>query len=194
MYVCIDTLKFVQLSIKTTTNEKNNSQKYAYKVLVKNIVQVINNTINLNEFKYLISLNFHFLLFLVIKSSTFIRHAVILGFFVWIYALCLSMPPLLGWGSYGPEAGNVSCSVSWEVHDPATKSDSYIGFLFILGLVIPVIVISSSYTAIILTLRKVRKRAGKRINFSNQFSAFENQRTEISLFASLRHVTLKTEK
>ncbi|CAD1479339.1 unnamed protein product, partial [Heterotrigona itama] len=89
-----------------------------------------------------------------------IRHAIILGFFVWIYALCLSLPPLFGWGSYSPEAGNVSCSVSWEVHDPVTKTKSYIGFLFIFGLIIPVLVISSSYTAIILTLRRVRKRAG----------------------------------
>ncbi|CAK9807078.1 RHO [Anthophora plagiata] len=89
-----------------------------------------------------------------------IRHAMILGFVVWIYALCLSLPPLIGWGSYGPEAGNVSCSVSWEVHDPVTKSESYIGFLFIFGLVVPVLVISSSYVAIILTLKKVRKRAG----------------------------------
>lgn len=94
------------------------------------------------------------------KLSAFDRHAAILGFFVWIYALCLSLPPLFGWGSYGPEAGNVSCSVSWEVHDPVTKSDSYIGFLFMFGLVVPVLVISSSYIAIILTLRKVRKRAG----------------------------------
>ncbi|KAF3423728.1 hypothetical protein E2986_09344 [Frieseomelitta varia] len=97
-----------------------------------------------------------------------IRHAKILGFFVWIYALCLSLPPLFGWGSYSPEAGNVSCSVSWEVHDPVTKSESYIGFLFILGLLVPVLVISGSYAAIILTLRRVRKRAGKfltRLNF-----------------------------
>ncbi|CAL7939521.1 unnamed protein product [Xylocopa violacea] len=89
-----------------------------------------------------------------------IRHAVILGFLVWIYALCLSLPPLFGWGSYGPEAANVSCSVSWEVHDPNTKSESYIGFLFILGLVVPVLVIVSSYTAILRTLRRVSKRAG----------------------------------
>ncbi|KAK9309132.1 hypothetical protein QLX08_001091 [Tetragonisca angustula] len=89
-----------------------------------------------------------------------IRHAKILGFFVWIYALCLSLPPLFGWGSYSPEAGNVSCSVSWEVHDPVTKSESYIGFLFILGLLVPVLVISGSYAAIILTLRRARKRAG----------------------------------
>ncbi|KAG6801093.1 pteropsin [Apis mellifera caucasica] len=89
-----------------------------------------------------------------------IRHAVILASFVWIYALSLSLPPLFGWGSYGPEAGNVSCSVSWEVHDPVTNSDTYIGFLFVLGLIVPVFTIVSSYAAIVLTLKKVRKRAG----------------------------------
>lgn len=94
------------------------------------------------------------------KLSVLDRHAVILASFVWIYALSLSLPPLFGWGSYGPEAGNVSCSVSWEVHDPMTNSDTYIGFLFVLGLIVPVFTIVSSYAAIVLTLKKVRKRAG----------------------------------
>lgn len=94
------------------------------------------------------------------KLSVLDRHAVILASFVWIYALSLSLPPLFGWGSYGPEAGNVSCSVSWEVHDPVTNSDTYIGFLFVLGLIVPVFTIVSSYAAIVLTLKKVRKRAG----------------------------------
>ncbi|XP_047345879.1 pinopsin-like [Vespa velutina] len=91
-----------------------------------------------------------------------IRHAMFLAFAVWIYALSLSLPPLFGWGSYGPEAGNVSCSVSWEVHDSATNSDSYIGFLFILGLVLPVIVIVTSYFAIVITTIRVKKKTGAR--------------------------------
>ncbi|KAK2588365.1 hypothetical protein KPH14_004379 [Odynerus spinipes] len=93
-----------------------------------------------------------------------IRHAIFLAIVVWIYALSLSLPPILGWGSYGPEAGNVSCSVSWEVHDTATKSDSYIGFLFTLGLVLPVVVIVASYFAIVTTTRRVKRRAGSRGN------------------------------
>ncbi|KAI4497836.1 hypothetical protein M0802_006952 [Mischocyttarus mexicanus] len=91
-----------------------------------------------------------------------IRHAVFLAFAVWIYALSLSLPPLFGWGSYGPEAGNVSCSVSWEVHDSATNSDSYIGFLFTLGLVLPVVIIVTSYFAILTTTIKVERKAGAR--------------------------------
>ncbi|XP_076172559.1 rhodopsin isoform X1 [Ptiloglossa arizonensis] len=104
-----------------------------------------------------------------------IRKTLLLGSFVWVYALCLSVPPFLGWGSYGPEAGNVSCSVSWEVHDPATRSDSYIGFLFAFGLVIPVSVISISYASILLTLRKVRKRAGKTFGVRGRASGSAGQ-------------------
>lgn len=85
-----------------------------------------------------------------------------LAFAVWMYALSLSLPPLFGWGSYGPEAGNVSCSVSWEIHDSATNSDSYIGFLFALGLVLPVIIIVTSYFAIVTTTIRVKKKAGKK--------------------------------
>ncbi|XP_043665375.1 rhodopsin-like [Vespula pensylvanica] len=91
-----------------------------------------------------------------------IRHAMFLAFAVWMYALSLSLPPLFGWGSYGPEAGNVSCSVSWEVHDSATNSDSYIGFLFALGLVLPVVIIVTSYFAIVTTTIRVKKKAGAR--------------------------------
>ncbi|XP_011859708.1 PREDICTED: rhodopsin-like isoform X2 [Vollenhovia emeryi] len=34
-----------------------------------------------------------------------IRHAYILAFLVWIYALSLSLPPFFNWGAYGLEAG-----------------------------------------------------------------------------------------
>ncbi|KAK0091719.1 hypothetical protein PV326_002788 [Microctonus aethiopoides] len=81
---------------------------------------------------------------------------------VWIYALSMSLPPLFGWGKYGPEAANISCSVSWEIHDPSSNNQSYITFLFIFGLVIPVIIITASYSAIIYSLKQVRKRIGPR--------------------------------
>ncbi|XP_024873502.1 green-sensitive opsin-like [Temnothorax curvispinosus] len=92
------------------------------------------------------------------------RHAYILAFLVWIYALSLSLPPFFNWGTYGPEAGNISCSVSWEIHDPETHNDIYIGFLFLFGFFLPVIIIISSYCGIIKTLKKI----GKRISAKNR--------------------------
>ncbi|XP_033231734.1 rhodopsin-like [Belonocnema kinseyi] len=91
-----------------------------------------------------------------------IRKACVLVSCVWIYALSLSLPPLLGWGSYGQEAGNISCSVSWEKQDPITHSASYIAYLFAFGLLIPLIFIGSSYGSIVITLRTMRRRVGSR--------------------------------
>ncbi|XP_011859706.1 PREDICTED: green-sensitive opsin-like isoform X1 [Vollenhovia emeryi] len=91
-----------------------------------------------------------------------IRHAYILAFLVWIYALSLSLPPFFNWGAYGLEAGNISCSVSWEKRDPETHNDTYIGFLFVFGFFLPIIIITSSYCGIIKTLKNTGKLIGAR--------------------------------
>ncbi|XP_034947122.1 blue-sensitive opsin-like [Chelonus insularis] len=99
--------------------------------------------------------------FLVVKpmyTLTF-KSTMILVCCIWVYALSLSLPPLIGWGSYGPEAANVSCSVRWEVRD-TNHTDTYIAFLFFFGLIMPVIIITSAYADIICTLKKVKKRIG----------------------------------
>ncbi|KAL6267447.1 hypothetical protein P5V15_000523 [Pogonomyrmex californicus] len=103
-----------------------------------------------------------FLLVTCPMKTLSIRHAYILAFFVWIYALSLSLPPFFNWGSYGPEAGNISCSVSWELHDSEMHNDSYIGFLFVVGFFLPVIIIISCYCGMIKNLKKIRKRIGSK--------------------------------
>ncbi|XP_011176051.2 green-sensitive opsin isoform X1 [Solenopsis invicta] len=101
-----------------------------------------------------------FLLVTCPMKTISIRHAYILAILVWMYSFSLSLPPFFNWGTYGPEAGNISCSVSWEKHDPESHNDTYIGFLFIFGFVCPVVIIASSYYGIIRTLKKIRKRIG----------------------------------
>ncbi|EFN81787.1 Green-sensitive opsin [Harpegnathos saltator] len=89
------------------------------------------------------------------------RHAYILMCLVWVYALSLSLPPFFNWGKYGLEMSNISCSVSWEKHSPETHNDTYIGFLFIFGFLVPVVIITGSYYSIIRTLRNIKKRVGQ---------------------------------
>nr|BAQ54847.1 opsin, pteropsin type [Anax parthenope] len=71
---------------------------------------------------------------------------------IWVYALFLTVPPLLGWGDYVHESANISCSVNWE--SKTMNATTYIIFLFAMGLVVPVFVISFSYLNIIWTMKK----------------------------------------
>ncbi|BES93074.1 7 transmembrane receptor (rhodopsin family) [Nesidiocoris tenuis] len=80
------------------------------------------------------------------------RSAVTVVAGVWVYSLTLTVPPLMGWGEYGPEAANISCSVNWE--ERTTLSTSYIIFLFIFGFFVPLFVICYSYINIIFTMKE----------------------------------------
>ncbi|XP_035378931.1 teleost multiple tissue opsin 2b isoform X3 [Electrophorus electricus] len=61
----------------------------------------------------------------------------------WLYSLIWTVPPLLGWSSYGLEGAGTSCSVSWTERSP--KSSAYIVCLFIFCLGLPVTVMVYSY-------------------------------------------------
>ncbi|XP_053680015.1 vertebrate ancient opsin-like [Anopheles nili] len=79
--------------------------------------------------------------------------------FIWSYSFALTSPPLFGWGAYVNEAANISCSVNWE--SQTTNATSYIIFLFIFGLVLPLVVIIYSYANIIMGMRKNSARVGQ---------------------------------
>uniref|UniRef100_A0A182P747 G-protein coupled receptors family 1 profile domain-containing protein n=1 Tax=Anopheles epiroticus TaxID=199890 RepID=A0A182P747_9DIPT len=93
------------------------------------------------------------------------RGAFLAIFFIWGYSFALTSPPLFGWGAYVQEAANISCSVNWE--SQTKNATTYIIFLFVFGLVVPLIVIVYSYTNIIVNMRKNSARVG-RINRAEQ--------------------------
>ncbi|XP_072153784.1 parapinopsin [Bemisia tabaci] len=70
----------------------------------------------------------------------------------WVHSLVVTVPPLVGWGEYVNESANISCSVNWERQD--VNNTSYIVFLFVFGLFVPVIVITVSYVGIVRTMRR----------------------------------------
>ena len=66
---------------------------------------------------------------------------------VWIYALMLSIPPLLGWGRYAPEISGLGCAPDWH----SEYSDRfYVLWILIFGFFIPttIIIISSMLTCV----------------------------------------------
>uniref|UniRef100_A0A8D0BAB0 G-protein coupled receptors family 1 profile domain-containing protein n=1 Tax=Salvator merianae TaxID=96440 RepID=A0A8D0BAB0_SALMN len=73
----------------------------------------------------------------------------------WLYSLIWTVPPLIGWSSYGLEGAGTSCSVRWTSESP--ESVSYIICLFIFCLAIPVIVMIYCYARLFYAVKQVGK-------------------------------------
>ncbi|KAL0878672.1 hypothetical protein ABMA27_003730 [Loxostege sticticalis] len=86
------------------------------------------------------------------------KGAVLSIVFIWAYSLALTTPPLMGWGNYVNEAANISCSVNW--HEQSMNTLTYIMFLFAMGQIVPLAVITFSYVNIIRTLKKISPGVG----------------------------------
>ncbi|XP_038212835.1 parapinopsin-like [Zerene cesonia] len=79
--------------------------------------------------------------------------------FIWVYSLALTTPPLMGWGNYVNEAANISCSVNW--HEQSMNTLTYILFLFAMGQIVPLAIITFSYINIIRTMKRNSQRLGR---------------------------------
>ncbi|KAM9849671.1 teleost multiple tissue opsin 3a [Aulostomus maculatus] len=73
----------------------------------------------------------------------------------WLYSLLWTLPPFLGWSSYGPEGPGTTCSVQWHLRSPT--SVSYVLCLFIFCLLLPLLLMLYSYGRILVAIRRVGK-------------------------------------
>lgn len=73
----------------------------------------------------------------------------------WLYSLFWTVPPLLGWSSYGIEGAGTSCSVSWTVQ--TAQSHAYIICLFTFCLGIPILVMIYCYGRLLLAVKQVER-------------------------------------
>ncbi|XP_076005189.1 teleost multiple tissue opsin 3a [Genypterus blacodes] len=73
----------------------------------------------------------------------------------WLYSLFWTLPPLLGWSSYGPEGPGTTCSVQWHLR--SLTSASYVLCLFIFCLLLPLLLMVYSYSRILIIVRRVGK-------------------------------------
>ncbi|KAI5107032.1 hypothetical protein C0J45_2670 [Silurus meridionalis] len=88
------------------------------------------------------------------RRQSYLKHLLAVGG-SWLYSLIWTIPPLLGWSSYGLEGAGTSCSVSWTDHSP--KSHSYIICLFVFCLGLPVLVMVYSYGRLLYAVKKLGK-------------------------------------
>ncbi|KAM9729164.1 pinopsin-like [Menidia menidia] len=82
----------------------------------------------------------------------------------WLYSLLWTLPPLLGWSSYGPEGPGTICSVQWQQRTAAARS--YISCLFVFCLFLPLLLMFFCYSSILLAVRGVARQVA-RINRSS---------------------------
>lgn len=87
------------------------------------------------------------------KRSDDYRKALLAVGGSWVYSLLWTVPPLLGWSSYGIEGAGTSCSVRWS--SESAESTSYIICLFIFCLVIPVLVMMYCYGRLFYAVKQV---------------------------------------
>ncbi|KAF7663542.1 hypothetical protein LDENG_00207970 [Lucifuga dentata] len=93
----------------------------------------------------------------------------------WIYSLAWTVPPLLGWSSYGPEASRTFCSVQW--HQRSATARSYVFCLFVFCLLLPLLLIIFCYGRILLAVRAVTR--------INQSSAVRRQGRVLLMVVSI---------
>ncbi|KAJ0061623.1 hypothetical protein NL108_005773, partial [Boleophthalmus pectinirostris] len=74
----------------------------------------------------------------------------------WVYSLAWTLPPLLGWSSYGPEGPGTTCSVQWDMQSPTARS--YVSCLFTFCLLLPLLLMLFCYGRIIMAVRTVTKQ------------------------------------
>ncbi|XP_071750822.1 teleost multiple tissue opsin 3b [Centroberyx gerrardi] len=82
----------------------------------------------------------------------------------WLYSLAWTLPPLLGWSSYGPEGPGTTCSVQWQQR--SARARSYVGCLFVFCLLLPLLLMLFCYGRILLAVRGVTRQV-TRINQSS---------------------------
>ncbi|XP_037542123.1 teleost multiple tissue opsin 2b [Nematolebias whitei] len=79
----------------------------------------------------------------------------------WLYSLFWTVPPLLGWSSYGLEGAGTSCSVSWTAK--STQSHAYIICLFIFCLGLPVLVMIYCYSRLLWAVKQEDERDSQKV-------------------------------
>ncbi|KAM4726277.1 pinopsin-like [Anableps anableps] len=97
-----------------------------------------------------------------LNSSQYLRARLSVAL-SWFYSLVWTLPPLLGWSSYGLEGPGTICSVQWQQRSVTARS--YIICLFIFCLLLPLLLMFFCYGRILLAVRGVTRQVA-RINKS----------------------------
>ncbi|KAF8773575.1 rhodopsin-like [Argiope bruennichi] len=78
---------------------------------------------------------------------------------IWVYSLSQAVPPLFGWNRYVVEHPGIACSLDWQT--PDVTHTSFIVYIFVLGYVLPVLIMSFCYWKVIWIIKRSPKPTGR---------------------------------
>jgi len=84
------------------------------------------------------------------KKYTNIPSFMIIGC-IWIYSLCISLPPFYGFGAFSVETSGMTCAPDWESNEHV----AYTWYWLILGFLLPLVVIVYSSVKTVICLKKI---------------------------------------
>lgn len=101
------------------------------------------------------------------------RRALTMTLSVWLVAIVLSLPPLLGWNEYTYQADKASCTVMWAT--PSKWDKFYTLFLVTVSFALPLFVILWGYMIIFRAARNNSERTRRNsVVTTNQIEDFSN--------------------
>lgn len=78
---------------------------------------------------------------------------------IWLYALLMSFPPIVGWGNYVKDAYCASCT--FDFYSRNLNAKSYLIFLLAFGFLLPCFIIIACYVSIFRRIRESRNAVKK---------------------------------
>ncbi|KAJ8044523.1 Pineal opsin [Holothuria leucospilota] len=94
--------------------------------------------------------------FLVVRPFTAkkmtMSWAVFFVSLTWLYSFILTIPPAFGWNEFVPEGAGTACSVNWTESKPGNTS--YVIFIFVMVLAVPLSTLVFSYGLLIFAVKK----------------------------------------
>uniref|UniRef100_A0A8D0GHL7 G-protein coupled receptors family 1 profile domain-containing protein n=1 Tax=Sphenodon punctatus TaxID=8508 RepID=A0A8D0GHL7_SPHPU len=117
------------------------------------------------------------------------EHGQILIACAWTYAAVFACSPLVHWGEYGAEPYGTACCIDWHTSNIDTVAMSYTVALFIFCFIMPCVVIVTSYTLILITVKESRKAVEQHVSGPTRMSNVEAITVKMSIAVCIGFLT-----
>uniref|UniRef100_UPI00398EFFE2 opsin-5-like n=1 Tax=Pristiophorus japonicus TaxID=55135 RepID=UPI00398EFFE2 len=120
------------------------------------------------------------------------EYACLLIASAWAYASIFAISPLVNWGHYGLEPYGTACCIDWKASNTDSNAMSYTVALFVFCYIFPCIIITTSYTLILLTVKGSRRAVQQHVSPQTNSNNAHNLIVKLSVAVCIGFVTAWT--